>query len=788
MATSAATPSQRRAIDERDGRLRRGMDPRHSTASGLLLPPNAVQRVAFVPVLEFQPRRQARTTACLVNHHPADVVAPQDGGPLGGRCRRFEEEEPRGAKTLAILVLHLEGDVAGRRHDDPDGGIACDPVGRHARREHRRQRGDVLVEGAGKAGREPVRIGLVPPLVAGEAGDRYREGERGGGEGSPAAGSGFVQRERAQTDKEGKPARGGKGRQPDRPRGSCRRVPVGELEPDPGGEGGSGTEASSSPGERSRAGERERERQEARDPHSLGQRDGIGEAVEDRRNEGRDRESRGSSEDVSGPAPPACQERQRNRHERSDLDASAPRHLLGAQLQPGAELLDLLREANRRTVPRVLEKLDEPGEEEPRWDDHRAEPAQEKASVGTVAQDCPREEEAADRQRNEDDVGRMDDCERKPRSCRGSQERQPSLGNEREDERQQRGNQEQPGGATGLGEELERSGSFPSECKKHELARSSRDSARPRAKQRCAGRVGEQECERSEDGRQVEDDERGVDAGEAGDEREPAVPERESVARVDALPRDLVHDRDRPERAGIVELANASQMEKRIADARPQTPADRPGRPPESARQRGTSDEEREDGPDLGAVERRRCRTKRQPEGGQHRSSQQPYRQAERPGDGKDDREDGEDEGEAPGQSGRESDADRAGRSEGADDEGARKKENARGGSREPQGKPRSFGRQQPTNEEKKRRGSAESEPEPGPALHRASLCQAVSTLMTLVVPGTLTAVPAVMTTRSPGWTRPVARDASSVRAQRSSTSLHSSISAEITPHSSASC
>ena len=60
--------------------------------------------------------------------------------------------------------------------------------------------------------------------------------------------------------------------------------------------------------------------------------------------------------------------------------------------------------------------------------------------------------------------------------------------------------------------------------------------------------------------------------------------------------------------------------------------------------------------------------------------------------------------------------------------------------------------------------------------------------VMTLVVPGTLTAVPAVITTRSPGWTRPVARDASSVRAQRSSTSLHSSISAEITPHSSASC
>src|SRR6266540_2396143 len=100
MATSAANPSQRRAIEERDGRLRRAMDPRHSTASGLVLPPNAVERVALVPVLEFQPRRQARTAAGLVDHHPADVVAPQDGGPLGGRCRRLEEEEPRGATTI----------------------------------------------------------------------------------------------------------------------------------------------------------------------------------------------------------------------------------------------------------------------------------------------------------------------------------------------------------------------------------------------------------------------------------------------------------------------------------------------------------------------------------------------------------------------------------------------------------------------------------------------------------------------------------------------------------------
>ena len=45
--------------------------------------------------------------------------------------------------------------------------------------------------------------------------------------------------------------------------------------------------------------------------------------------------------------------------------------------------------------------------------------------------------------------------------------------------------------------------------------------------------------------------------------------------------------------------ANAREVEERIADARPQAPADRSGRPPESARQRGTRADEREHGPDL---------------------------------------------------------------------------------------------------------------------------------------------------------------------------------------------
>src|SRR6266511_3944230 len=55
---------------------------------------------------------------------------------------------------------------------------------------------------------------------------------------------------------------------------------------------------------------------------------------------------------------------------------------------------------------------------------------------------------------------------------------------------------------------------------------------------------------------------------------------------------------------------------------------------------------------------------------------------------------------------------------------------------------------------------------------------------MTFVDPGMLTAVPAVITTRSPDSTIPLRRAASRERAQRSSTSTHSGISSGVTPHS----
>jgi len=63
-----------------------------------------------------------------------------------------------------------------------------------------------------------------------------------------------------------------------------------------------------------------------------------------------------------------------------------------------------------------------------------------------------------------------------------------------------------------------------------------------------------------------------------------------------------------------------------------------------------------------------------------------------------------------------------------------------------------------------------------------------MSTLITFVEPGMFTAVPAVITTRSPDATTPASRAAAIERDQRSSTSVVSGIVSGVTPHSSARC
>src|SRR5512132_1058761 len=114
MMAKAATPSQRSASEEREGRVRRGMDPQDSTASGALLP-HPVEDVACVLVDSGQPGWKLGLPTSLVDHDPAHAVAAQDGRALGGGRRRLEKEEPGSVAARAVVLVRVEGDVPGRR-------------------------------------------------------------------------------------------------------------------------------------------------------------------------------------------------------------------------------------------------------------------------------------------------------------------------------------------------------------------------------------------------------------------------------------------------------------------------------------------------------------------------------------------------------------------------------------------------------------------------------------------------------------------------------------------------
>src|SRR5207244_3024624 len=82
---------------------------------------------------------------------------------------------------------------------------------------------------------------------------------------------------------------------------------------------------------------------------------------------------------------------------------------------------------------------------------------------------------------------------------------------------------------------------------------------------------GKDERERREDARLVEDDRGRIDSADLRDEREPAVPERKGVAGVEPAVLELVDGAQR-ERAEVVELADATEMEERVAFGEPLDP------------------------------------------------------------------------------------------------------------------------------------------------------------------------------------------------------------------------
>jgi hypothetical protein len=90
--------------------------------------------------------------------------------------------------------------------------------------------------------------------------------------------------------------------------------------------------------------------------------------------------------------------------------------------------------------------------------------------------------------------------------------------------------------------------------------------------------VRDHDGERREDARLVEDDRRRVDAAELRDEREPPVPERERIARVQPAVGELVDGPER-ERAEVAELADPPEVEERVAL---HEPLEAPERDPEA--------------------------------------------------------------------------------------------------------------------------------------------------------------------------------------------------------------
>ena len=169
-----------------------------------------------------------------------------------------------------------------------------------------------------------------------------------------------------------------------------------------------------------------------------------------------------------------------------------------------------------------------------------------------------------------------------------------------------------------------------------------------RAEDGPAHLVGEHDGDRNEQARLVERDGRGIDAGEARDDRHTAVPERKGVAGMQPAVQELadVVQRERVER---VELADAAEVHESVAG---QDVVDRPQRTAEDQPRRadGEADEAharrhdltRSDGPNDEDDKRSRANRKSEGDG-----------EVERGAEGEREREPAADERDRPGERGR---------------------------------------------------------------------------------------------------------------------------------------
>ena len=193
------------------------------------------------------------------------------------------------------------------------------------------------------------------------------------------------------------------------------------------------------------------------------------------------------------------------------------------------------------------------------------------------ARSDPREEEARERHRGEERVRRVHEREGDRRGRDRKHLTAPSARDEREDEREQRGDDQRAGDRRRQRQEVERPRSRAGEADQPDLGGRRRDARSVRAEERGAGRVGEHDRQRSQDRRQVQHDDGRVDVGEARDHRQPRVPHGKRVARMEAAVAELVDDVERGQ-VERLELPHAAEVEERVA-------VDRVRRPPDRARE-----------------------------------------------------------------------------------------------------------------------------------------------------------------------------------------------------------
>jgi hypothetical protein len=162
----------------------------------------------------------------------------------------------------------------------------------------------------------------------------------------------------------------------------------------------------------------------------------------------------------------------------------------------------------------------------------------------------------------------MDDRKHEP-GRRGRCEQSRGVGaNSRKREGERRRHEQLPRRGRGKGEN--RVGAARAGRETHDRHLSPRNRAgSPGAAEQCPSRlVGNDDRERSEDRREVKDDQLGVRSRDPGDQREKAVPERERVSRVEAGVGKLADSLER-ELVELEKLSRPAEMEETVALHRP---------------------------------------------------------------------------------------------------------------------------------------------------------------------------------------------------------------------------